>query len=229
MKKLLILAFLALSAALHAQKADNPFAPKLTGELYVHEGKHKGSVFFNDRWVESTLLLSTGDTLRGVKLKYQGFLDEVVWYNTVNYNNFIIDKAFVGAFWTTDSLNRPVCFKHIQVRDSGATRPKDFFAQVAYQGRYTLYIQRRIVRLPDETIVTDKGLYAYTAYGPAPVYYIQLPDGSFRVLRHLNRIAFLSLFPERKKELAGLIRKHGIRMHTEKGLTELIRRMSDSP
>jgi len=233
MKKLLFLAFLAslcLSASLRAQSIDTLFTPKLTGELYVNESKHFGNIFFNNNWAESTILLSSGVTIKGEKIKYHGYLDEVIWYNKSNFTPFIIDKAYINEFWTTDSLNRPVHFKRLQISDSASTRPKDIFAQVAVEASYSLYIQRRVIALPDEVIATDKGSYARKTYGQSPLYYIKLPSGAFILLRHLNRTAFLSLFPKQKKmELSALIRRHGIRLRTEKGLIEMIELMATNP
>lgn len=222
MKKLLFLAFLCLTASLQAQRSDSLFTPKLTGELYMNEGKHFGNLFFNTNWAESTILLTSGETVQGVQLKYHGYLDEVIWYNQSNFTPFVLDKAYISAFWTTDSLHRPVHFKHLLVSDSAASRPKDVFVQVAVEGRYSLYIQRRVESLPDEVITDAKGSYARKAYGQAPVYYIQQPSGAFLSLRHLSRLAILNLFPEQKETLSSLARRNGIKWRSESGLIELV-------
>jgi hypothetical protein len=226
MKHLLLLSFLWIAFILHAQTGDSLFTPKLTGELYVTEAKYSGDIFFNNHWAESTILLSSGSYLYGEKIKYHGYLDEVIWYNSSNFTPFILDKDYISAFWTTDSLKHPVHFKHLQLSDSTSIRPKDFYAQVAVEGRYSLYIQRRVINLPDEVIVRKDGTYAQKAYGQSPLYFIQLPSGKFIVLKHLSRRAFLNLFPEQKETLSALIRKHGIRLRSEKGLTEMVTLMT---
>jgi hypothetical protein len=226
MKHLAFLAFLWMTALFQAQNADTLFTPKLTGELYVNEDKYVGDLFFNNHWASSKILLTSGAVVEGAKIKYQGYLDEVIWYNTTNYTPFVLDKAYINEFWTTDSLNRPVHFKRLQVSDSTSTKPKDVFVQVAFQGRYSLYIQRKVISLPDVVTITDKGAFAKKAFGQSPVYYIQPPTGPFLVLRHLGQPAFLSLFPDQKEALKVLIRRYGIRLRTEKGLMEAVERMS---
>lgn len=226
MKHVLLTAFLCLGFSLHAQTVDTLFAPKLTGELYVNETKHLGDLFFNNKWAESTLLLSNGTTVHGAKIKYQGFLDEVVWYNNVNYTPFILDRALISEFWTTDSLDRPVHFKHLQITDSTSRHPKDRFVQVLVEGAYALYIQHKVVNLPDQIVVRSNGSFAVRAFGQEPVYYIQEPSGNYLVLKNLGRNAFLRLFPQQKEALKALIRKHGIRLRTEEGLKEMVGLMS---
>lgn len=226
MKHLLILAFLWLSSTLHAQTGDTLFIPKLTGELYVTEMKHLGDVFFNNNWAESTIQLSSGVTLHGEKIKYHGYLDEVIWFNPSNFTTFVLDKAYINAFWTTDSLNRPVHFKRLLLSDSTSTRPKDIFVQVAVEGRNSLYIQRRVISLPDEVSVGKYGSYIQKAYGQSPVYYIQAPSGELLTLKHLGRVAFLNLFPQQKEELVSLIRRKGIKLRSETGLIEMVKLMN---
>jgi len=227
MKHLLLFAFLWMSVSLHAQDGDSIFRPKLTGELYVTETKHVGDIFFNDHWAESTILLTSGEKIEGEKIKYNGYLDEVVWYNNTNFTPFILDKDYISEFWTTDSLFFPVHFKRLLVSDSTGRRPKDIYVQVAVEGATSLYIQRRVITLPDEIVPGQYGLYAKKAYGQSPIYYIKLPSGQFLSLRRLSRQGFLNLFPEQKETLVPLIRKHGIKLKTERGLMQLIRLMND--
>lgn len=226
MKHLILYAFLGLSVALHAQDADSIFNPKLTGEMYVTEAKYLGDLFFNDRWTESNILLTSGEKIEGEKIKYNGYLDEVVWYNSSNYTPFVLDKDYIFEFWSTDSLNNPVHFKHLLISDSTGRRPKDLYVQVAVEGSTSLFIQRRVISLPDEVVSGPFGLYAKKSYGQSPIYYIQLPSGQFLTLKWLSRRGFLNLFPERKEALASLVRKHGIRLKTEKGLVEVIQLMN---
>ncbi len=226
MKHLLILAFLGLSASLLAQTGDSLFLPKLTGELYVPEARHLGEIFFNNDWTESKILLSSGDTVSGEKINYQGYLDEVIWYNPSNFTPFVLDKAYIRAFWTTDNLGNPVYFKNLQVRDS-TNSLKGIFAQVAVEGRYSLYIQRRVISLPDEIANGKNGSYIQKAYGKSPIYYIKLSSGQFLVLKQLNRRGFLNLFPQQKDALSALIRKNGIRLRTETGLIKVVRLMNN--
>jgi len=228
MKHATYIAFLVMSVFLHAQTDNSLFTPKLTGEMYVPEARHFGNIFFNNRWAESTILLSTGDTVSGEKIKYNGFLDEVIWFNTSNFTSFVLDKAYIRAFWTTDSLNRPVHFKNLLVSDSTASHPKNIFVQVVVEGRYSLYIQRRVLNLPYEVVYGKNGPYAQKAYGQSPVYYILSPSGELLVLKYLGRRVFLNLFPDQKEKLAAIVRRNGIRLRSEDGMIEMVRLMQST-
>lgn len=226
MKHLFLLALLWMGVSLYAQDADSIFSPKLTGEIYNTEPKYLGDLFFNNHWTESTILLTSGEKVYGEKMKYNGYLDEVVWYNNTNFTPFILDKDYISEFWTTDSLHVPVHFKRLLVSDSTGRRPKDIYVQVALEGATSLYIQRRVITLPDEVVSGAFGLYAKKSYGQAPIYYIKMPSGQFLSLRRISRKGFLNLFPEQKETLVQLIRRNGIKLKTEQALIQVIRLMN---
>lgn len=222
MKNRIILAFLWVAFCLHGQTADTMFTPKLTGRWYISEAKYIGNIFFNKQWTESSILLSTGEKVEGEHLKYNGFLDEVIWLNRTNFLPFVLDRNHIRAFYTTDSLQRPVHFKRLQLSNN-----KDVYVQVIVQNRYSLFIQRKVVNLPSEIVSGTNGNYYCKAYGQMPVYYIQTPTGQLLTLKSISRRNVLQLFPEQKETLTALIRKHGIRLRTEEGLKAFVERIND--
>jgi len=227
MKNILYLAFLLICFSISAQnsvgtsisKVDSIFSPKLTGELYKPDTiSSRGEQFFNGQWVESSVLLSTGERIDGVKIKYNGFLDEVIWQNTSNFKQFQLDKSYISDFWLKNDMDSTIHFQRLNITDSTARNPSGIFVEVAVEGKLSLYIQHKVSHLVDELVA-----YKYfIIYEQTPLYYIKLPSNLYFRMNELNRKAFLNLFPEQKKTLSKMVRTNRLNLKTEKGLIRAI-------
>lgn len=227
MKNLLYLAFLLISFSINAQiqvgtsisKVDSLFSPKLTGELYKPDTiSSRGEQFFNREWVESAVILSTGDRIDGVKIKYNGFLDEVIWQNTSNFKKFKLDKSYICEFWLKDEMDSTIHFQRLNITDSTVKNPSGIFVEVAVEGTLSLYIQHKVSHLVDELVA-----YKYfIIYEKTPLYYIKLPSNLYFRMSDLNRKDFLNLFPKQKKTLSKMFRANHLNLKTEKGLIRAI-------
>src|SRR5450830_2116500 len=85
-------AFSMTSFPVGVSTVDSVFATKLTGESYNEFKRFKGNPFIMDDWMESEILLATGQIVHKKDIKYNGLLDQVVWLNPVNSNQVILDK-----------------------------------------------------------------------------------------------------------------------------------------
>ncbi|MCE5175010.1 MAG: hypothetical protein ABFC90_09915 [Bacteroidales bacterium] len=226
MRHYISFAFLLICFSINAQnnviksvsEVDSIFSPKLTGGFYVQERQYQGDLFFNNKFVKSDILLSTGEMLYGELLKYNGYLDEVIWMNHTNYKQFIIDKAYISDFWTKDSLDHPAHFRRINVRDTTISH-RDIFVEVVIEGKLSLYIQHQILCIPDEITYSSDGQARYIkTFEPMPLYYIKLPSDKYLKMHKLGRRSFLNLFPEQKKSIYRLVKKNHLNLKSVKGL-----------
>lgn len=230
-------AFLLIGFSMNAQnmdtakaaKVDSAFSPKLTGEAYIQEMDLSGKPFFNDNWLKSDILLSTGEMVYGVKLKYNGYLDEVVWMNSSNLDIFKLDKSYIRDFWMrNDTSATAIHFRQINVNDSSASLQPDMFAQVAIEGKTSLFIQRKVSHMVDEIANTGGRNYYRKVLEPTPMYYIKLPSNNYIKMGKLNRRSFLKLFPEQKKAISKLIKGNHLNLKSESGLIKTIDLMNKS-
>jgi hypothetical protein len=236
MRHYICIAFLLIGFSINAQnnvatnlsEVDSIFLPKLTGVIYVPETEHIGEIFFNNKWVKSNILLSTGVMVYGEKLRYNGFSDGVIWLNSSNYSQFILDRSYISDFWTKDSLDNPVHFKHLYASDSIASNPKDIFAVVAMEGNISLYIQRKISHKEDAIVDKENGHFYINILDSTPLYYIKLPSGRYLKMSRLGRRSFLNLFSEQKKSISKLVRKNHIKLRSESGLIKVIELMNEN-
>lgn len=231
MKNVLCMAFLMICLSIEAQnnvgtsvsKVDSIFSPKLTGELYVPDTiSSRGEQFFNGQWVESSVLLSTGEKIDRVKIKYNGFLDEVIWQNTINYKQFKLDKSYISDFWLKDDRDSTIHFQRLNITDSTARNPSGIFVEVAIEGPLSFYIQHKVSHLVDELV----GYKYFIIYEKTPLYYMKLPSNLYVRMSELNRKSFLNLFPEQKKTLSKRIRAKHLNLKTKDGWIRTIELMN---
>ena len=230
MKYTLYLAVLLICTSVNAQtnvpvkapEVKTTFSPKLTGETYIEKKGYKGEQFFNKDWLESDILLSTGEEIHGEKVKYNGLLDELIWVNTSSYQQFKLDKSFINDFWLKNGTGTPNHFKRINVNEQKDTRSSDIFAEVGVEGKVSLFIQRRIKVVDEENIYQNGTLYLSESIGAKPLYYIKTPSNHYLILSRIRKNAFLNLFPEQKKDIAKIMKENHLNLKTESDLVKLI-------
>ena len=233
MKQFLFILILLVSSTLNAQtnsmneiidsnKTDTVFHANLTGEAFIEYRGFKGDQYYFNDWVKSDILLSTGEKLYDIKLKYNGLLDEVIWLNTVIPGLFKIDKASINDFWLKPAFDNTIHFKRIKVNESPNSHHADIFAHVAVEGKISLYIHRKINILEVQSITLDGKLYPYKIIGPTPNYYIKMSSNKYFLMTSLNRNSLLKLFPEQKKLIAKILNTHHLNLKIESDLIKLI-------
>jgi hypothetical protein len=112
---LFVMCWMPLVLSQNHTQYDSLYMPKLTGESFV-EKIYKGvNQFITPEWINSTILRCTGDTIVGERIKYNGFLDEVIWLNPSNYKKFKLDKINISEFWIQPSGFIPTHYKKISV------------------------------------------------------------------------------------------------------------------
>lgn len=99
MKPILLLLILCLAATVvKAQPAENWDQTKLMGQRLIHTDHLRGSPFLFDDWIDGDVVLTNGDVLTGIPLKYDAYRDELLTYNKVYFTVLKIEKATVKSF-----------------------------------------------------------------------------------------------------------------------------------
>jgi|GEM_PF-749980 len=230
MKNHILLAFLLVSLSMSAQtegqnfsaEVDTLFQPKLTGETFLQESGYKGEQYFYGSWLDGDILLSTGEMVYNKKIKYNGYLDEVIWLISPDVEQIKLDRAFIREFWLKKETESPAHFKRISVNDTTASRKSDLFLEVGTEGKVSFYIQRRYSHLIDESTSVHGQIFNIKFYEYKPLYFIKLQNNKYLTLSKLSRRSFLRLFPTQKKILSKLIRDNHLNLKTENGLSKTI-------
>lgn len=234
MKHYIYFALLLMCVPMHAQTnvgsivpaIDSTFSAKLTGEFFFESKQYIGEQYFNENWAQSDILLSTGEMIYNVLLKYNGLFDEVIWMNTSNFGKFKVDKSFVKEFWLKYESGSSIHFKRINVSEPDKGPQPDIFVEVAIESNFSLYIQRKISVIGSQTLYNNDAFREFETIEPTPVYYIKLPSNHYLKLNKIHRRALLKLFPEKKKAISKIIRVNDLDVSVEAGFAKLIELMN---
>jgi hypothetical protein len=210
--------FSVLSQNYH--QSDSLYTPKLTGASFV-EKKYYGSPFVNPEWTQSTIVLNTGDTIVGEKIKYNGYVDEVMWINQRNYKKFTLDKPNIKEFWIQPDSTHSAHYMQISVPIYPGNQK--LFLETTYEGNVALYIYHKIRRTGRYIERYEDITYELDILSPRDIYFLKLPDGRWIEMHKLRQRYFLKYFPEQKKAIIQLAKKNHLSFKIEDQCIELLR------
>lgn len=128
--------FMLFSFELFAQGKAHISSPQLAGEIYVHKQDYAGSQFFNDIWLKGDVFLSNGEIVEQQLLKYNMFIDELIWQEPFTNREVKVDKNLISSFTLeAASHTETIEFVHWQ----GA------FVQRLVKGSISLYVRRKML------------------------------------------------------------------------------------
>jgi hypothetical protein len=198
---------------------DSLYTPRLTGASFV-ETRYYGSPFVTPDWTRSTIVLNTGDTIIGEKIKYNGYVDEVMWINQHNYKKFKLDKSNIKEFWIQPDSTHSAHYKHISVPIY--ENNQKIFLETAYEGNMSLYIYHKIRRTGRYTERYEDLSYELDILTPKDIYFFKLPDGRWIEMNKLRLRYLLKYFPDKKKAINRLTKKSNLSFKREDQCIELI-------
>lgn len=221
----LMLTALPGQAQVQGNAGSTPHA-KLSGEAFVFNLYASGSQYLFEEWTAGEVRLSTGAVVKAESLRYNGYLDELIWLNPLGSVPVMVDKSLVSSFVIHSPSNRePLVFEKISHRSWYATEPSDIFAQVLYRGEMSLMAFRNIRRTGENTLFTESGITVRENISPSHEYFLLSPEGQVHQLRKFNRRTFRRLFPDHRAEIRRALR--GIHIHTDAQRVVFISRLDD--
>lgn len=207
---------------------DSIFEPKLTGEAFTIKSGMIGRQFFNDEWADSDILLSTGEKVSNKLLKYNGYLDEVVWLTPEFFKQVKIDKFAIDEFVFKNYFGKSIRFKRINIKQMFISDSTDIFAEIVIESNLSLYIFRKIGIAGTVNKDSKGGIYSFDQLESAPVYYLKLTNNGYANLQRLNRRSLLHLFPEQKTAIKKLLSQNRQQLKTESDLVEIVNLLNKS-
>ncbi len=227
MNKFMIFALLILlqiSGYGQITTSDTAFQPRLCGILYVSGPKTDGSPYYNDEWINSDILLSNGEMVTNKPLKYNAYIDEVIWFCQEKSVQIQLEKHFIDRFYLIQG--KTVCFKRIYVPASLTGDTLEIFAEVLYEGRMSLYAKRQVVVGGTVTQTKEAASYIYDKLVAKPRYYLVLPSHEVVMLKQISRRTVLKALPLSYRNIVKeILGAHHLRLHTENDLVDLLTQM----
>lgn len=200
----------------------------LPGEIFTFYMQAYGTQYFNDEWLPGDIALANGREIRDVLLRYNAYLDELIWLPDINTNPVKIDKGMVHRFLFNSSGNARYPFVKIDLKELAESENGEIYAQELHAGKVSLYAHRKVVKTSEHVESSGRTTYAKPVISPDTDYYIQKSDGSFQALRRINLRGVSHLFPGKEREVRRFLRKNNLRIRNEGELIKAMGLINDN-
>jgi hypothetical protein len=172
--------------------------PKLIGELFSPKKSIIGSQNFIDEWLDGVVLLSNNITVKNKLLRYNGFIDRVIWLVPGCLQQVKLDKESVDGFClNANDTDQPLCFKKIKIKEELTADSVIVYAQELYNNRLSLYAYRKVEFSGRE--ITN-GKYYTDKFSKVNIYFFKLGNKTTGFKRFKKR-DILKLFPGKKEQI----------------------------
>lgn len=224
-RALLFLILVNLSSDIFCQaiNLDSIFEPKLSGEIFQQRTGMVGKQFYNDDWAVGNIKLTNGKWVTNKQLKYDAFLDELIWYRTDSLLQVKLEKHFISEFCFKNYNSQFVQFKKIKTKLSQMADSTDIFVEVMIEKITSFYIFRN-VKTEGTVNRLDRGVqYSFDKLVSNPLYIIILPDKKTITFKKIRRRVLLKALPDEYKILLKeLIQQNHLSIRTESDLVKLV-------
>lgn len=189
---------------------DKMLGAKLLAKTFVNTMVSNNDQFYNN-WTNGNVTLSDGSVVKNELLRYNSFIDELLWLRKRDYSAGIIYKTTVREFVFYDEKNNPVAkFKNLNVRNWYSLDSSYTYLQVLTEGKISLYVQRRMININKSTKeLVQKDLY------------FLYKDGQYHSLIP-NRMNLYRVMKDEKENIRKIVRGSHLRVRKEAQLTEAI-------
>ena len=183
---------------------------KIPGKQFYPKYIPSGSDFYNDAWCNGYIILENGDRYDDLYLKYNTLKDELITLNGRTNILIMVDKDAVSEFGLFEKEKQITRFKKYYFDKV----PKgEHYFNVLYEGKLRLLIWQRAFEEITASYKDKNGALQIRKYVLRPQFFVCFPNGHFEQFK-FKRYSFLKLFPEEKKEIRRLLRKHKNHMQT---------------
>jgi hypothetical protein len=208
-KIFLLVLLSAFIANAFAQKMPAPKwdAPKIKGIRQESYSIYEGKPYFTDKWCVGNILLTNGESIDSLYMRYSSFKDELIYFNSEINIQIKIDKTIISAFSFADENGQIRRFRKQQFDNSSKS---ERYFEVLSEGNPALLCYRK-VNLNEVSAYRDtKGALKNMAYQQEYLYYFYSPQKGYISVKP-NKKGLLACFDkESQKPVKKLLRKNRI-------------------
>jgi hypothetical protein len=158
-------------------------------------------------WTNGDLVLYNGEVIKNKILRYNGFLDEIIWLRKSDYRCGLVVKETIKEFSLYPVNQKRRHFKKYFLYNIVEGR-REKFVEILVEGDFEFFSYRRI------TILSTSDTY-YPKYE-----YYMLHDGTITRV-YLNRKSLFHLFnnnEEKKQKVKKIVRSNHLKVRKEEGM-----------
>ena len=157
---------------------------------------YEGEQYFND-WTAGDIMLINGEVIEGIFIRYEKYLDELLWLRDTDFKKGILNKNIVGGFRLYDNKKKLAASFIKKKIVLPMTDSADVFLQVLVSGQISLYAYRNVNIASNDYILSDNTKYLISAQG-------------HDFMLTLTRKSLLDIPVMQRKEMKSILRKNRI-------------------
>lgn len=222
MKNLIILVLLCFAIEGGAQQAQvleknsDPAFQQLIGRNYIDKGLTQKGIFFRNPYLPGSVFFSSGDSVDGIYLRYSSLDDDVLWLNK-DFGQIKLDKASLTGF-RIKSSDTVFSFKKNILKSTNDSAGR--FYQEIYTGRAKLLALRKVKQISNYVKFGKQ----FSVYAPDPQFVLIINNQEYLV-KNMKVKEFYKLFPEKKNQIAQLLKQDRLHISNESDFVTFIRRI----
>jgi hypothetical protein len=181
----------------------------LTAKVYISPNLNKKELYYSS-WGIGEVELVDGSIVKNKILRYNGYLDELVWLRDVDKKTGLVDKQLVKSFKIYDRDNiSSNFFRKFKIKRWFSFDTVVVYMQVLAEGKLSLYVSRKVIQMSNSQEFVSK--YEYYLY----------KDGNFIPFKP-NRVYFLQILGSEKEKMKSILRTNHLRVRQENQLIKAV-------
>ncbi len=176
---------------------DSLMEPNLYGDIYQQVDIGIGSQYFTEEWLKGEVYLTNKTTVGGKYLRYNQYLDRLLWLIPASNQQVLLDKEQIEGFCLNNKPGHKYCFQKIPVKVDMMPDSLLVFGEILYQNKISLYAFRKVILTGYELVNT--GSYGKNIYTVNTTYFLKLKNGRTVGFKKYRKHDIIHLFPDKKE------------------------------
>ncbi|MGE4290404.1 MAG: hypothetical protein AB7E36_17140 [Salinivirgaceae bacterium] len=187
----------------------------IAASYYTNEHPLKKDQFFND-WALGTVYFTSGKKASQVRLRYNGWKDEMLWLRETDYKTGQIIKETIKKVVLYDpGLSDTLIF--IRYVDSSTFQKQQILLQEIARGYVSVYCHRKVVLVKGSDKLVQKHQY-----------YLQIGENKPIKFNRHKKTLITAFSVVQQEQVRQLLKQHKNRLKTDKGLEKTIQLINQS-
>lgn len=185
---------------------------KIKGSRYIPDAYHPGSPFINDKFFRGEIILSNGTRVDNLPLRYNGYRDELIYFNTEISCQILIDKNSIKGFILAGERHR-----EFRQQYYNGDPPGYRFFEILDEGEISLLVHRKVTLEPGTVYRDRSGRADNMSYIQSYRYFLYQQEKGYEPVK-ISRRSLLSKFDKPyQKHVRQLLRKNNVSISDEAG------------
>ena len=121
--------------------------------------RYKGNQYFND-WVKGDVYLENGDVIYNIYLRYDKFMDEVLWLRETDFKTGVLPRGDINGFVIYNERKELLAeFSRRRIKLPYKSDSSETFLQILVKGNLELFAYRKVTQSANDFTFRDDTRY----------------------------------------------------------------------